>query len=196
MVSNSSYIYDLNGLIAGYGFRPHVCADDMQVQASCRHDFADDLQFKLSACLVLTLCDWMRANRLQHNTSKTEVVWSATSRLSTSNRHQPFKLVSIMFRSQHASANWEADSDVFMTTKSPDGSWLLGLSCASNTAFTARYQTPVSSCSWCHWFSYNWIREMRRSPAYLPAVSSESHDATGPPTPKMRTRRALLRDLH
>jgi len=67
-------------LIEGYGLHPpHLYADDTQIQGSCRPMSADQLQSTLSACLD-EVSDWMRSNRLQLNTAKTEILWCSTAR--------------------------------------------------------------------------------------------------------------------
>ena len=72
------YTADLITLIEGFSFRPHAYADDTQVQGSCRPDSVDQLQLNLSACLA-GVSDWMRANWLQLNMLKTEILWCTTS---------------------------------------------------------------------------------------------------------------------
>jgi len=52
---------------------------DSRIQGSCRLDSFHQLQLTLSTCLD-AVCEWMRANRLQLNTAKTEILWCVTSR--------------------------------------------------------------------------------------------------------------------
>jgi len=73
------YTSGLIDLIERYGPHPHLYADDMQIQGSCRPVSADQLLSTLSACLD-EVSDWMRSNRLQLNTAKTEILWCSTTR--------------------------------------------------------------------------------------------------------------------
>jgi len=66
-------------LIEGHGLRPHLYADDTQIQGACHPGSVAQLQSTLSTCLD-DVPDWMRTNRLQLNTSKTEILWCTTSR--------------------------------------------------------------------------------------------------------------------
>jgi len=65
--------------VEDHGFIPHMYADDTQINGSCQPDSAEQLHHDLSSCLD-HVSTWMCANRLQLNTSKTEVIWCATSR--------------------------------------------------------------------------------------------------------------------
>ena len=72
------YTADLINIIEGHGFHPHLYADDTQIQGSCRPGSVHLLQSTLSDCLD-EVSDWMRSNRLQLNTSKTEILWCSAS---------------------------------------------------------------------------------------------------------------------
>jgi len=72
------YTAGLIDLIKGYGLNPHLYADDTQIQGSCRPGSANQLQCTLSACLN-EVSDWMRSNRLQLNTTKSEILWCSAT---------------------------------------------------------------------------------------------------------------------
>ena len=73
------YTADLARLVATHGLRAHLYADDRQVYGFCRTDGTALLQDRFSTC-VGDISAWMRSNRLQLNTTKTEVMWCASSR--------------------------------------------------------------------------------------------------------------------
>ena len=73
------YTGDLIALVERHGFCPHLYADDSQVYGSCRPSAIADFQLRLSACID-DIASWMRANRLQLNTSKTDLLWCSTAR--------------------------------------------------------------------------------------------------------------------
>jgi hypothetical protein len=73
------YTTDLIQLIEGQGMAPHLYADDTQVNGSCRPSSVGAFLSSISDCLR-DVASWMRSNRLQLNSSKTEVMWCATSR--------------------------------------------------------------------------------------------------------------------
>ena len=54
-------------------------ADDTQIYGFCRPTAASQLQQQVSVCID-DVALWMRSNRLQLNTAKTEVIWCASSR--------------------------------------------------------------------------------------------------------------------
>ena len=67
------------------------------------------IKLNLSACLA-GVSDWMRANRLQLNTSKTEILWCTTSRqqhrLSAATIQVGTDDVLIMFTHRRPSVTW------------------------------------------------------------------------------------------
>ena len=73
------YTFDLIQLIEGHGMGPHLYADDTQVSGSCRPSNVSAFSSSISDCLR-DVASWMKSNRLQLNSSKTEVMWCATSR--------------------------------------------------------------------------------------------------------------------
>ena len=75
------YIADLVALVDRYGLIPHMYADDIQIVGSCRSTASAMaiLRHRIENCAGDS-ADWMASNRLQQNTSKTEVMWCSTSR--------------------------------------------------------------------------------------------------------------------
>jgi Reverse transcriptase (RNA-dependent DNA polymerase) len=73
------YTADLVPLIIDHGLRPHLYADDTQVYGWCQPRDVDSLQANMSRC-VGSVRRWMRSNRLQLNTDKTEYIWCASCR--------------------------------------------------------------------------------------------------------------------
>jgi len=73
------YTTDLLRLIERHNLHPHAYADDTQICGFCPPSAISVLQEQMSACLA-EVALWMRSNRLQLNTAKTEVLWCATSR--------------------------------------------------------------------------------------------------------------------
>jgi uncharacterized protein (DUF849 family) len=55
----------------------YVC--DTQIYGSCAPSETSELQERLTAC-ISDVAAWMRANRLQLNTAKTELLWCASNR--------------------------------------------------------------------------------------------------------------------
>ena len=73
------YCGDLQLIIESHGLSPHLYADDSQIYGSCRPSAYPELQMRISTCID-DVAEWMRSNRLQLNSTKTEILWSATSR--------------------------------------------------------------------------------------------------------------------
>jgi hypothetical protein len=73
------YTAELLRLIERFNLRPHAFADDTQIYGSCSPSDAPQLQVQMSACIDAVAL-WMKSNRLQLNTAKTEVLWCASSR--------------------------------------------------------------------------------------------------------------------
>ena len=77
------YTIDLIPLIERHNLSPHLYADDTQVSGSCRPSDVDTFALLAEEC-THEVASWMRSNRLQLNSAKTEVLWCATNR----RRHQ------------------------------------------------------------------------------------------------------------
>ena len=73
------YTADLVALVEKHGFRSHLYADDSQVYGWCRPSDVADFQLRLSNCID-DVSLWMWVNRLQLNTSETDLLWCSTSR--------------------------------------------------------------------------------------------------------------------
>jgi hypothetical protein len=73
------YTADLMRLIERHNLHPHIYADDTQIYGFCSPTAVLPLQDQMSVC-VDEVALWMRSNRLQLNTAKTEVIWFASNR--------------------------------------------------------------------------------------------------------------------
>ena len=73
------YTADLLRLIERHQVHPHLYADDTQIYGTCAPSATLQLQDRMSTC-VDDVAQWMRSNRLQLNTAKTEVLWCSSSR--------------------------------------------------------------------------------------------------------------------
>ena len=66
-------------LIKSHQLTPHAYADDTQIYGFCRPSDVDGLVSRVSACID-EVSAWMKANRLQLNHAKTEVIWFSSTR--------------------------------------------------------------------------------------------------------------------
>jgi len=73
------YVANLLQLIRRHQLVPHAYADDTQTYGFCRPCDVDVLSDRMSACADEVL-SWMRANNLEANPSKTEVLWCSLGR--------------------------------------------------------------------------------------------------------------------
>jgi len=103
------YTADLMSLIEDNGFSPHLYADDTPVYGSCRPVEIDAFSAKLSECIGV-VTNWMRSNRLQLNSDKTEVLWCTTGR--RQHQLQPLHCRSTASRSLwlHPPGTWASSS--------------------------------------------------------------------------------------
>jgi len=73
------YTAELLRIVERHNLRPHMYADDMQIYGFCSPTKTASLKEQISNCID-EVSIWLRSNRLQLNTAKTEVLWCASSR--------------------------------------------------------------------------------------------------------------------
>src|SRR6218665_1693425 len=75
------YTADLLTIIAKHGLQGHLYADDSQVYGLCRPNSTDVQHLRsVSTSCISDIADWMKRNRLQLNSSKSEFIWCSSFR--------------------------------------------------------------------------------------------------------------------
>jgi len=66
-------------LVKRHHLTPHAYADDTQIYGHCQPSSVGGLAQRVVVCIG-EISEWMKANRLQLNLAKTEVLWCVSSR--------------------------------------------------------------------------------------------------------------------
>jgi len=163
------YTADLVRLIEQHGLHGHLYADDTQVIGSCQPRDVNALQSRISICLddVVT---WMRSNRLQLNTSKTELLWCATARRQSQLPCTPLHVGPHLVNP----TSTVRDLGIYIDTDLSGHTKVLK---TTASCFAALWQC-VGACRWpptshwlCHWCLVGWTTATRRCPACLTTSS-------------------------
>ena len=89
------YTADITKIIQKYCLRHHLYADDSQIYGFCKPSTSDEARLRdtLTAC-ISEIAGWMKSNRLQFNSSKTELIWFSSSRRLDQLDNTPFPVCS------------------------------------------------------------------------------------------------------
>ena len=111
------YTADLLRLIRTHHLHPHLYADDTQIYGNGHPADTSTLQSRVSAC-ISDVAAWMRSNRLQLNSDKTEVIWCTSTRRQHQIPSTPFVIGSdaILPVSSVRNLGIYIDSDLTMKT--------------------------------------------------------------------------------
>jgi hypothetical protein len=126
-------------LIRAHRLHPHLYTDESKIYWSCHPGDTSSLQSRVSAC-ICDVAAWMRSNRLQLNTDKTEVIWCTSAR----RQHQI------------PSTSFVVGSDVVTPVSSVRD---LGIFIDSDLSMKTHISKTISAC----FTILRWIRSIRRS---------------------------------
>ena len=104
----------------------HICLPMAQIYGFCAPSETQALQNRLSACID-RIAEWMRSNRLQLNSSKTEVLWAATIQRLHQLPQSPLRVNTDLVTSTAVVRNLGIFIDVYVyeNTRDKDGFFLL-----------------------------------------------------------------------
>ena len=104
------YTVDLISLIKSHGLMPHLYADDTQIYGSCSPAAVNVLSSQIAGCIG-DVAAWMKSNRLQLNSDKTEVLLCATNRRLHQLPVSAMLIDSVRPWSRDLPGSWPVDAD-------------------------------------------------------------------------------------
>jgi len=111
------YVADLLQLVKQHQLYPHAYADDTQIYGFCRPSEVANLSSRMSNCID-EISAWMKVNRLQLNTSKSEVRRCSSARRQHQIPTRPIRIgnTSVLPVSSVRELGVYLDADVTMKT--------------------------------------------------------------------------------
>ena len=147
------YTVDLLRVIDNYGLSPHMYADDTQVYGFCRPTAATTLTANITDC-VEAATSWMRSNRLQPNSDKTEFLWCATVRRQ---RQLPITSPLLIDGCSITTVQSARDLGIYVDC---DLSMRTHVQRTVSRCFIALYRRPHSRRWWSLWSTPDWTTEI------------------------------------
>jgi len=87
------YTADITKIIQKHGLLHHLYADDSQIYGFCQQSVVDNARLRNALMKCIGEVDsWMKSNRLQFNSSKTELIWFTSSRRLKHLDNTPFQV--------------------------------------------------------------------------------------------------------